>query len=169
MDLNKYIKSIRRASNTGLFVSLFLSLATILFMVFSKYRFYMNGNGYLYCMIAGCIVAVLDISAVLMGVRKTNPKLRQNDNLEEKIKGYCSLVKNIYLGTMVAAIVLCTIIVLSNNSKLIMLLLLVVLVLFFCFPNMYKMKIDLGLDDEQMKMLFGNDYIPSESVEEDSK
>lgn len=169
MDLTRYIKSIRHASYTGLIVSVALALAAIIFIVFCKYRFYMNDNGFLYCMIAGCVVAVLDMSTVLLAVRKSYPKLRQNDNLEEKLKGYNSLIKNIYYGTMVAVAILSTLIVLSNNSRLIMLLLLVVLILFFCFPNMYKMKVDLGLDEEQMRMLFGNDYIPDEPVQEDKK
>ena len=34
-----------------------------------------------------------------------------------------------------------------------------VLVLFISYPNMYKMKNDLGLTDDEMKSLFGDAYI----------
>ena len=167
--MNKHITSIRRVSYTGLILSLVVAMGVILFMVMSDYRFFMSNNGFRYCMIAGCVISVLDMSLVLLAVRKRIPALRQSESLEAKLSGYASLMKGIYLGTSATVLVLGSLIVLSYNSKLIMFLLLIVLTLFFCFPNMYKMKVDLGLDDTQMTMLFGDDYIPDPPMEEDNQ
>ena len=40
-----------------------------------------------------------------------------------------------------------------------MLLLLHFFTLALCFPNMYKLKVDCGLNDQEMKDLFGDSYI----------
>ena len=40
-----------------------------------------------------------------------------------------------------------------------MLLLLLFVTLVLNYPNMYKMKADMGLLDDEMAALFGNDYI----------
>ena len=54
---------------------------------------------------------------------------------------------------------LCVFTVLSARNVLLMLTLVTVLVLFLNFPNMYRIKVDLGLDDDQMHALFGDQYI----------
>lgn len=156
------IKRIKIASNIGLWGSLTIAAATIAFVMLSRYRFYMNDQAFNHIMIASIILTLGHMAVVLLGVRKNIPLLRQNDNFEEKLDGYLALVRRIYYGTLAVMVVLCAAIILSYNAKLIMFALLMVLVLFLTFPNMYKMKVDLGLDDNQMKFLFGDKYIPDQ-------
>ncbi|MCQ2300404.1 MAG: hypothetical protein MJZ81_09805 [Bacteroidales bacterium] len=156
------IKKIKTASNIGLWGSLAVAAATIAFVMLSRYRFYMNDRAFNYIMIASIVLTLGHMAVVLTGVRKNVPLLRQNDNLGEKLEGYLALVRRIYYGSLAVMVVLCAAIILSYNTRLIMFALLLVLVLFLSFPNMYKIKVDLGLDDNQMKMLFGDKYIPDQ-------
>ena len=65
----------------------------------------------------------------------------------------------IYLGTLFIVLSVCVIIVVTHENTLIMVLLLLFVTLMLNFPNMYKMKTDLGLNDDEMKSLFGDKYI----------
>ena len=49
--------------------------------------------------------------------------------------------------------------VLSAQNILLMLAMLATLMLFLAYPNMYRMKVELGLTDEEMKSLYGDRYI----------
>jgi hypothetical protein len=40
------------------------------------------------------------------------------------------------------------------------------LTLFLAYPNIYKVKVDLGLTDEEMKSLYGDRYISDNKNEE---
>ena len=53
----------------------------------------------------------------------------------------------------------CILIVLMSDTSLLMVTILLVLLLFLSYPNMYKMKNDLGLTDAEMTALFGDAYI----------
>lgn len=161
------IKKIRRPAYTGLIGSVAIALAAICFCLFCQYRFYMTDEKqFNIFMIIGVVLSVLDIAAILLVVRKSIPRLRQTDSLDQKLSQYASLVSSMYYGTLFVVLIVSTIVVISNNTRIIMLLLLTVLMLFLLFPNMYKIKADLGLNDEQMKGLFGNDYIPDNRDEE---
>ena len=52
--------------------------------------------------------------------------------------------------------------VLMSDTSLLVITILLVLILFLSYPNMYKMKIDLGLTDEEMTRcsapLFGDQH-----------
>ena len=54
---------------------------------------------------------------------------------------------------------LCLLMRLSNQNVLLMLTMVVVLTLFLSYPNIYRIKVDLGLTDDEMKTLFGDQYI----------
>src|SRR5574344_432130 len=153
------IRKIRTTAYIGLFGSLAIPPATILFYYISRHRFYMDNHSYRLFFIAGAVLAVIDIAIILFSLRRQMPKLRQLDSIDEKFHQYTSLINYIYIGTFFVVLFECAIVVFSYNNTLIMLLLLLVLMLFLSFPNMYKIKVDLGLDDEQMTSLFGNDYI----------
>ena len=165
--MQKYIKKIRRSSNFGLFGSIAVAMVVILFVVISKHRFYMDDGSYQRFLIAGLMIAVVDISAVLFSVRKQIPRFKQLSSIEEKLRSYASLMSQIYYGTLIAVAMVIGIVVLSNNTQLIMLLVLMVLSLFFLFPNMYKVKVDLGLDNTTMKQLYGDAYV-ADKVEEET-
>ena len=166
------IKQIHRASYTGLIASLVVALAAILFVSQSPYAFTLRIGQmtdleiFRWGMYIGCAIAVIDLSLALLAIRRRIPRLRQLSQLDEKLKGYASMVKNLYYGTLAAVVALSLIIALTGNTRLIMFLLIIVLTLFLAFPNMYKMKVDLGLDDETMKSLFGDSYIPDNQSSE---
>ena len=110
-------------------------------------------------LIAGTVLAVLAVVMILLTVRKTTPALRQLDSLDDKIKGYHSYITNLYNSTLAIVVIECILITLMSDTALLMVIILMVLVLFICYPNMYKMKHDLGLTDDEMKSLFGDAYI----------
>ena len=64
-----------------------------------------------------------------------------------------------YSGILAIVVIECVLIILMSDTSLLMVTILLVLLLFLCYPNMYKMKNDLGLNDEEMKSLFGDAYI----------
>lgn len=160
------IKQIHRAAYGGLIASLLVAFATILFVSLSKYTFTLRIGQmtdleiFRWGMYLGCAIAVIDLSLSLLAIRRRIPRLRQLPSLDEKLRGYTTLIKNLYYGTTAATVALSLIVTLTGNSRLIMFLILIVLTLFLAFPNMYKMKVDLGLDDDTMKSLFGDNYIP---------
>lgn len=164
--MKELIKKIRRTANFGLYGSIVVILATVAFH-FSKYHItYQQPEVARWMLIAGTVLAVLAIMMVLLMIRRTTPKLRQNDNFEEKITGYASYINNLYSSTFVIVFVECVLIVLMSDSSLLMVTCLLVLMLFLAYPNMYKMKNDLGLTDQEMISLFGSDYIPDARPED---
>ena len=56
-------------------------------------------------------------------------------------------------------VLLCAFTLRSARNPLLMLAIVTVLVLFLNYPNMYRIKVDLGLTDEEMHSLFGDRYI----------
>lgn len=153
------IKKLRRSANWGLYGSIAVILLAVIFH-FSPYHItYQSPQVSRWMLISGTILAVLAIVMMLLTVRKTTPTLRQLDNLDDKVKGYHAYISNLYSGTLAIVFIECVLIVLMSDTSLLMVTILMVLVLFICYPNMYKMKHDLGLNDDEMKNLFGNAYI----------
>lgn len=162
-DFNKPLAAIRRAANVGLWGSLLLIALTVVEHYLDRYvwarEIVMDDYSRHKLLIVGLVMAVADIAAVLLTIRKDIPRLRQLDGVEEKLKRYKGLVRMVYLGTMSIVLLVCAIIVVTHENTLIMVLLLLFVTLMLNFPNMYKMKTDLGLNDDEMKSLFGDQYI----------
>lgn len=154
-----HIKQIRRASRIGLWGSVAVTLLTVLFLYLSPYRFYPSAHIARWMLIAGAVLAVLSVSMTLLSVRRQVPRLRQTEDLDAKLKGYAAYVRETYINMLLVIVLLCVFTVLSARNVLLMLTLVTVLVLFLNFPNMYRIKVDLGLDDDQMHVLFGDQYI----------
>ncbi len=152
------IKKIRRTANWGLYGSIAFILLAITFH-FSPWTIRQTQTVSRWMLIAGTILAVLAVVMVLMTIRKNTPRLRQLDNLEEKLKGYSAHISNVYTGSATIILIETALIVLMSDTSLLMITILLVLILFLSYPNMYKMKNDLGLTDEEMKSLFGSAYI----------
>ena len=49
--------------------------------------------------------------------------------------------------------------VVSSQNVLLMLAMVTVLMLILAYPNIYKVKVDLGLTDEEMTSLYGDQYM----------
>lgn len=148
------IKKIQRRANIGLYGSLIIGVATLLFHQFCHYRFYVNDYGHRLMLIGGSVLTVLVVATILLTVRRSLPQIRQLDSVEERLKRYTDLVANLYNSTLAVVFIDCLIVVLAHESTLFMLLLLLVMCLVMLYPSSLKMKVDLGLTDEQFDQLF---------------
>lgn len=153
------IKKLRRTANFDLYGSIIVVLLTVVFH-FCPYKFAaQTPEVRRWMLISGTVLAVLAIIMVLQTIRRITPRLRQLDSLEQKLQGYSDYICNLYRTTFGIVLVECVLIVLMSDTSLLMVSILLVLMLFLSYPNMYKMRTDLGLTDDQMHQLFGNDYI----------
>lgn len=159
MDNITLIKKLRRSANVGLYGSIAVILLAVIFHFTPYHITYQSPQVARWMLVAGTILAVLAVVMMLLTVRKTTPALRQLDNFDDKIRGYQSYISNLYTSTLTIVVIECILIILMSDTALLMVTILMVLVLFICYPNMYKMKNDLGLTDDQMRSLFGEAYI----------
>lgn len=159
---------IRRTANTGLYGSMGIVILTVIFYYASPYKFAAQSEQVMRWMLgAGCLLGVLAIMMVLMMIRKRTPTLRQMEgSLEQKLQAYASQVSNIFCGALAIVAIECVLILLMSDNSLLMVTILLVLLLFLAYPNMYKMKNDLGLNDEEMRSLFGEAYIADPTPED---
>ena len=142
------IPKIRRAANIGLYGSLATVIVTVVFH-FLPWRFNQSEYTIRWMLIAGSVLAVLAVVMVLLMIRKTTPRIRQMETLEEKMKAYSEYISNLYYGTLAIVVMECLLIILMSDSALLMVTIILVLLLFLAYPNKYKMKNDLGLLEEE--------------------
>lgn len=157
--MNKHINTIQRASRAGLWGAVGLVILTVLYHYLSPWRFYSSEYTSRWMLIAGSVLAVLSVSMVLLTSRRQVPVLRQAASLEEKLSGYATHIRSLYLTMLCVVLLLCLFTILSARNQLLMLVIVCVLVLFLCYPNIYRIKTDLGLSDGEMRTLFGDKYI----------
>lgn len=155
----KETKKIQRASRIGLWGSVAVVILTVVFIYASRYRFYPSEYTSRWMIAAGTVLAVLAVSMSLLTVRRQVPRLRQTEGLEAKLCGYASHVQSLYWTMLAVVTLLCLFTVLSARNVLLMLAMVCVLVLFLNYPNIYRIKVDLGLTDDEMRGLFGDRYI----------
>lgn len=161
----KEIGTIKRTSQTGLWGSVGAVILTAAFMM-SPWTLRQSAYVSRWMLIAGSVLAVLAVSMTLMVVRRQVPRLRQSESLEAKLQGYASHVKSTFMSMFAVVVLLCLMTVLSGQNVLLMLSIVATLTLFLAYPNIYKVKVDLGLTDEEMKSLYGDRYISDNKNEE---
>lgn len=151
---------IKRNSQIGLWCSVTVVILVSLFLYASPWRFPMQTD-YVnrWMLIAGSVLAVLSMSMALLVIRKQVPRLRQAETLEAKLSGYAAHVRSLFLSIFAVVVILSLMTLVTGQNVLLMLTMVTVLMLFLAYPNIYKMKVDLGLTDEEMKTLFGDRYI----------
>lgn len=157
--MTDYTKQIRRYAAIGLWGSVSEVILTVAFIYAAPWRFYPSAHTARWMLIAGSVLAVLAVSMTLLTVRRQVPQLRQAEGLEAKLSGYATYVRSLYLTMLVVVVLLCVFTLLSAHNVLLMLTLVSVLVLFLNSPNIYRVKVDLGLSDDEMKSLYGDRYI----------
>lgn len=162
MFLNPKIKKMRRSANIGLYGSIGVALAVILFYYISNYRFYLNASAARYLMLGGVVLAVLVITMALLTINRKPRQLRKIDDIDQRLTEYQSMLSSIYSSCLTSNVLLCIIIALCHDNILLMFVMLTTLLLFLSYPNMYKVKADLGLTHEQMHEIYGDAYIESE-------
>lgn len=157
------IKRTRRAAAIGLYGTLLVVGLTVAAYYLDRnlWRYTIVTNDYTHhlLVVTGLVLAVVVIAAALYTTRRQLPRLRQMDALEEKLRAYASLVRTQSLATLFVTVLLAAVIVITHDNVLIMLQLLLFLTLALSYPNMYKMKADLGLLDDEMQQLFGDQYL----------
>jgi len=157
------IRKLRRSANIGLYGTLLIVLLTIVEHYLSNYVWVRQivANEYTrhLLLMVGLIVSVVDIALILFSMRKQMPRLRQLEDIDDRLTRYASIVQNGYLITLFVSMFVAAIVVITHENTLIMLMLLLGLTLMLNYPNMYKIRADLGLLDDDMLRLFGNDYI----------
>ena len=160
--MQQYINKIRRSANIGLYGSLLLCICVVVEHFLDRYLWVreITTNDYTrqLFLIVGLVLAVGTIAYALFVMRKDTPRLRQTDGVEEKLKGYSKLIGGIYLLSLFTVAVVGAIIVITHENTLIMLLMLLFVTLVLCYPNMYKLKADTGLTEDEMKQIFGEKY-----------
>lgn len=152
-------KRIKRPASIGLWGSVAAVILTVLFIYVAPWRFYPSEHTSRWMLIAGSVLAVLAVSMTLLNIRRQVPRLRQSDSVDAKLDGYATFVRETYVNMFVVVIIICLLTLFAANNVLLMLAMVCTLVLFLNYPNLYKMKADLGLTDEEMKTLFGDKYI----------
>ena len=159
--MNKTVKEISRIAATGLWGSVAVVIAIGLFHYISPYRFYQSDYVVRWILIAGAVLAVLAISAALLVIRKQIPSIRQSEaSLDSKLQMYKSHIKSLYLSMFGVVAIIGILIVLSEQTVMLMLAMVCTLTLFLAYPNMYRMKVELGLNDDEMRNLYGDNWQP---------
>ena len=158
--MEKYTKTIKRSAAIGLWGSAAMVIVTALFHFVSPWRFYPSTHTSRWMLIAGSVLAVLALSMALLVIRKQIPVLRQSADLETKLSGYAQHIRSLYLSMLAVVVLICVFTVLSAQNVLLMLAMVATLMLILAYPNIYRMKVELGLTDEEMKSLYGDKYIP---------
>ena len=153
------IKKIRRYSQMGLWGAVTVVILASFFVFVSPVHFTQTTQMSRWMLIAGSVLAVLAVSMSLLTIRKQIPRLRQTEDLGQKLSGYASHIRSLYLTMFAVVFIICLFMVLSNPKVLLMLAMVSVLTLFLAYPNIYRIKVELGLTDEEMKTLFGDRYI----------
>lgn len=156
--MNKELKTIQRASRIGLWGSVAAVILTVAFL-YSPWQFRNPEHAVRWMTVAGTVLAVLAVSMSLLTARRQVPRLRQTEDTQAKLEGYAAYVRQLYLTMLAVVVILCLFTVLSARSPMLMLAMVSTLVLVLTYPNIYRIKADLGLDDEAMRSLFGDKYI----------
>ena len=160
--MNQYTKAIRNNSAIGLWGSVgVIIIASVL-----TYALHPSSATSAWMLVTGTVLAVLAVSMMLLSVRRQIPRLRQTEGLEKKLSGYAQHVRDLYLTMLAVVAILCLFTLLSGRTVLLMLAMVSTLVLFLNYPNIYRVKVDLGLTDDEMRQLYGDRYISDKHDEE---
>lgn len=158
--MQEYIKNIKRNAAIGLWGS----VGIVIVAAALTYALHPSVGGTAWMVVAGTVLAVLAVSMMLLSVRRQIPRLRQSEGLENKLKGYATHVRELYMTMLAVVVILCIFTFASGRTILLMLAMVSTLVLFLNYPNIYRIKVDLGMTDDEAKEVFGDQYI-SESKE----
>ncbi len=160
--MNKYTKSIKRNAAIGLWGSAAAVIVTGIILFANLWPHTPSTYTSRWMLIAGAVLAVLALSMSLLVIRKQIPALRQSENLEAKLSGYAQHIRSLYLTMLAVVVLICIFTLLSTKKELLMLAMVATLMLILAYPNIYRIKVELGLTDDEMKSLYGDQYIAEE-------
>lgn len=160
-------KKIKRSAQLGLWGSVAVVILASVFLYASPWRFSAQSEYTRHWMlVVGSVLAVLSLSMAFLVIRKQVPRLRQADGLETKLTGYANHIRSLFLSILTVVVILCLMTVVSGQNVLLMLAMVTVLMLILAYPNIYKVKVDLGLTDEEMSSIYGDLYVVEKKDEE---
>ncbi len=160
-------KKIKRSAQLGLWGSVAVVILASVFLYASPWRFSAQSEYTRHWMlVVGSVLAVLSLSMALLVIRKQVPRLRQAEGLEAKLTGYANHIRSLFLSILTVVVILCLMTVVSGQNVLLMLAMVTVLMLILAYPNIYKVKVDLGLTDEEMSSIYGDLYVVEKKDEE---
>lgn len=160
-------KKIKRSAQLGLWGSVAVVILASVFLYASPWRFSAQSEYTRHWMlVVGSVLAVLSLSMALLVIRKQVPRLRQTEGLEAKLTGYANHIRSLFLSILTVVVILCLMTVVSGQNVLLMLAMVTVLMLILAYPNIYKVKVDLGLTDEEMSSIYGDLYVVEKKDEE---
>lgn len=157
--MQQLTRKIRRSANFGLFGSIAVILVVLIFHFSPWHITYQSQEVFSWMLISGTILAVLAVVMALFSIRNTPRRLRELPTVEQKMQGYSSYISSLYKGSLAIVVIECILMLLMSNTNLLMITILLVLLMVITFPNMYKIKNDLFLTDDEMTDLYGSDYI----------
>lgn len=163
--MNPLIKKIRRTSAISLWGSVGIVILAALFLLTSPWRFYPTAYTSRSMLVVATVLACCVISSTLLTVRRRIPQLRQAEALDVKLKGYATHINGIFWSILASVVIISVLAVLSHQSPLLMFAMVATLMLFLTYPNMYRVKTDLGLNDEEMRNLFGDKYFGGDEAQ----
>lgn len=162
--MQQEIKKIRTASRVGLIGSAVMVATALLFHYLSPYQFYPNRYTLQLLSISGSVLALLVMLAMMMVIRKQIPAIRQMDApADVRLRRYAERVASVYYTVFGVVAVLSFVVVLTNVFTMLMLVMVLMQLLVLIFPNMYRIKVDAGLDSATMRQLFGDKYPADEN------
>ena len=141
------IRKIRRTANWGLYGSIAVVLVAVIFHFSPWHITYQSAQVSRWMLISGAIILVGAVVLHPQGLAIKAPA--QLAQMLEPIMGPAA--KYIMGFALLGAG--------FSSLPLLMITILLVLLLFLSYPNMYKMKNDLGLTDDEMTSLFGSNYV----------
>lgn len=155
--MEKQQKSVRSNANIGLWGS----VAAVIVTAVLHYLLPVAASASTrWMLIAGSVLAVLAVSMSLLTIRKRIPALRQSDlDTEARLQAYSDHIRSLYMTMLAVVVIICLMTVLSGQNVLLMLAMVSTLMLFLAYPNIYRIKSDLGLTDEEAAALFGDRFI----------
>ena len=157
--MERYTKKIKKAAGIGLWGSVAVVILAAAFTLASPYRFYASRHTMQWMLVAGSILAPPPPPPPPPPLRRQIPALRQTEGLEAKLEGYSRHIASLYYSMLAIVTMVCAMAVLSAQNTLLMLAMVATLMLFLAYPNMYRMKVELGLSDDEMRSLYGDKYI----------
>lgn len=163
--MQDYVKQIKRHAAIGLWGSVGVVIAAAVLC----YVLHPVSGTSRWMVISGTVLAVLAVSMMLLSVRKQIPLLRQMEDIDKKLEGYTAHVRDLYLTMLTVVAILCAFTVISGHTVLLMLAMVSTLVLFLNYPNIYRIKVDLGLSDDEARTLFGDRYISDKQANGDEE
>ncbi|MCR4829484.1 MAG: hypothetical protein K5864_08485 [Bacteroidales bacterium] len=166
MSKKKSIKKIRRSAAAGFYGTMLAIVAAITLHYMDDRIIVISATEATQrsLLLIGIVLVIAQWVIYARLYRTTLRDLPQLKQSEQRLSIYAKAVSIFYFCTFVICILLSFIVVFSDNMILLLFPLLLFMLLLMHYPNMYRIKVEAGLDDSEMKELYGNKYYADEDT-----